>query len=43
MAVEMRQEYGLNDEEILKQMQEKTDLTLEKAKAYLEQYGKQLV
>ncbi len=43
MAVEMGQEYGLSDEEIIKQMQEKIGLTLEKAKAYLKQYGKQLV
>ena len=43
MAVEMGQEYGLSDEEILKQMQEKIGLTLEKAKVYLKQYGKQLV
>ena len=43
MAVEMGQEYGLSDEEILKQMQEKIGLTLDKAKAYLKQYGKQLV
>ena len=43
MAVEMGQEYGLSDEEIIKQMQEKLGLTLEKAKAYLKQYGKQLV
>ncbi len=43
MIVVLGQEYGLNDAEILKQMQEKIGLTLEKAKAYLEQYSKQLV
>ena len=37
MIVVLGQEYGLNDAEILKQMQEKIGLTLEKAKAYLEQ------
>ena len=43
MIVELGQEYGLNDEEILKQMQEKIGMSLEKAKYYLAQFGKQLV
>ncbi len=40
MVVELGQEYGLDDEVILKQMQEKIGLSLEKAKLYLAQYGK---
>ena len=43
MVVELGQEYGLDDEVILKQMQEKIGLSLEKAKFYLAQYGKQPV
>ncbi len=43
MIVELGQEYGLSDEEILKQMQEKIGLSLEQAMAYFKQYGKQLV
>ena len=43
MVVELGQEYGLDDEMILKQMQEKIGLSLEKAKFYLAQYGKQPV
>ena len=43
MIVELGQEYGLDDGEILKQMQEKIGLSLDKAKFYLKQYGKQLV
>lgn len=43
MIVELGQEYGLDDGEILKQMQEKIGLSLDKAKSYLKQYGKQLV
>ncbi len=43
MVVELGQEYGLDDEVILKQMQEKIGLSLEKAKFYLAEYGKQLV
>lgn len=43
MIVELGQEYGLDDGEILKQMQEKIGLSLDKAKSYLMQYGKQLV
>ncbi len=43
MIVVLGQEYGLGDEEILKQMQEKAGLSLDQASAYLKQYGKQLV
>ena len=43
MVVELGQEYGLDDEMILKQMQEKIGLSLEKAKFYLGQYGRQPV
>lgn len=43
MVVELGQEYGLDDEVILRQMQEKIGLSLEKAKFYLAQYGKQPV
>ena len=42
--VELGREYGLDDAEILKKMQEKIiALPLTRAKVYLEQYGKQLV
>lgn len=40
--IEMGQEVGLDDEAILKNLQEKVGLSLEKATAYLEQYGKTL-
>jgi len=43
MIVEMGQEVGLNDWEILQKLQEKIGLSLEDAKACLEKYGKQLV
>lgn len=43
MIVELGQEYGLDEGEILQQMQEKIGLSLDKAKSYLKQYGKQLV
>lgn len=43
MIVVLGQEYGLNDEEILKQLQEKIGVSLEQAMTYLKQYGKQLV
>ena len=43
MVIEMGQEVGLDDLEILQKLQEKIGLSLEDAKAYLEQYGKQLV
>ena len=42
--IEMGQEVGLDDSEILKKLQEKIiGLPLKRAQAYLEQYGKQLV
>lgn len=40
MVVELGQENGLDDEEILRQMQEKIGLPLTRARAYLEQYRK---
>ena len=43
MIVEMGQEVGLGDSEILQKLQEKIGLSLEDAKAYLDQYGKQFV
>ena len=43
MIVELGQEDGLDDEVILKRMQEKIGLSLEQAETYLEQYGKKLV
>ncbi len=43
MIVEMGQEVGLDDLEILRKLQEKIGLSLEDARAYLEKYGKQLV
>ena len=43
MLIEMGQEYGLDDAAILKRMQDKIGLSLEKATAYLEKYGKQPV
>ena len=43
MVIEMGQEVGLDDLEILQKLQEKIGLSLEDAKAYLEQYGKQFV
>lgn len=42
MIVELGQEDGLSDEVILNRLQKKIGLSLEDAKAYLEQYGKQL-
>ena len=42
MLIEMGQEYGWNDSEILKKLQEKLSLSLDQASAYLEKYGKQL-
>lgn len=42
--IELGQEVGLEDSEILKKLQGKIiGLPLTRAKAYLEQYGKQLV
>ena len=43
MIVELGQEDGLSDEAVLNRLQEKIGLSLEEAKEYLEQYGKQLV
>ncbi len=43
MIVELGQEDGLDDAIIMKRMQEKIGLSLEQAKVYLKQYGKQLV
>ncbi len=40
---EMGQEIGLDDAKILMRLQEKIGLSLEDAKEYLDQYGKQLV
>ena len=42
MIIEMGQEVGLDDLEILQKLQEKIGLSLEDAEAYLEQYGKHL-
>ena len=42
MIIELGQEDGLSDEVILNRRQKKIGLSLEDAKAYLEQYGKQL-
>lgn len=41
--IEMGQEFGLDDADILRRFQEKIGLSLETAAAYLEWYGKQLV
>lgn len=41
--IEMGQEFGLDDADILRRLQEKIGLSLETAAAYLEWYGKQLV
>ena len=43
MIIELGQEDGLSDEAILSRLQDKIGLSLEDAKAYLEQYGKQPV
>lgn len=43
MIIELGQEDGLDDVAILKRMQEKIGLSLEEARVYLKQYGKQLV
>lgn len=40
MLIEMGQEYGLDDSEILKKLQEKIGFTFEQASAYLIEYGK---
>lgn len=41
--IEMGQEFGLDDADILKRLQEKIGVSLETAVTYLERYGKQLV
>ena len=43
MIIEMGQEFGLDDTAILTRLQEKIGVSLERAKAYLVEYGKQLV
>lgn len=43
MIIEMGQEFGLDDIAILTRLQEKLGVSLERAKAYLAEYGKQLV
>lgn len=43
MIVELGQEDGLDDREILKRLQEKIGLSEEEAEVYFKQYGKQLV
>ena len=43
MLIEIGQEDGLDDATILKRLQEKIGLSQERASAYLEKYGKQLV
>lgn len=43
MIVEMGQEVGFDDLEILQKLQEKIGVSLEDAKAYLERYRKQFV
>lgn len=43
MLIEMGQENGLDDLEILQKLQEKIGISLEDAKAYLKRYGKQFV
>ena len=41
--IEMGQEFGLDDDAILKRIQDRIALSLEQASAYLKQYGKSLV
>ena len=43
MLIELGREDGLDDATILKRMQDKIGLPLERATAYLEKYGKRLV
>ena len=38
--IEMGREFGLDDAAIMKRLQERTGLSIERASAYLEQYGK---
>jgi hypothetical protein len=43
MLIEMGQEDGLNDADILERLQKKLNLSVETATDYLQQYGKALV
>ena len=43
LLIELGQEEGLDDAALLKRMQERIDVSLEQAAAYLERYGKQTV
>lgn len=43
MIIEIGQEDGLDNAAILRRLQEKIGVSLEKATGYLEQFGKQLV
>jgi hypothetical protein len=43
MIIEMGQDDGLSDAEILERLQKKLSLSAEAAATYLEQYGKALV
>lgn len=43
MIIELGQEDGLSDDVIIERLQKKTGVPYEKAKAYLEQYGRQLL
>lgn len=43
MIIEMGQEDGLDDTAIFKRLQDKIGVSLEKASAYLKEYGKQPV
>lgn len=42
MIIEMGQDVGLDDEAILKRLQDKAGLSQEQAASYLEKYGKHL-
>lgn len=43
MIIELGQEDGLSGDVIIERLQKKTGVPYEKAKAYLEQYGKQIL
>ncbi len=43
VMIEMGQEFGLNDSEILTRLQDKLGLSLERVESYLKMYGKQFV
>lgn len=43
VMIEMGQEFGLDDSEILTRLQDKLGLSLERAESYLKMYGKQFV